>query len=510
MFAAGSIRGVASGAEMVQAWTSLTRLEEAGRGSPASRALEMRVLNTLVIATDGGFAFESTEHKQVLERMKWLGAQISHGAAGGTASKELVEAETTLAMAATMHSIYCEGVLSYAGPMKQADVEASFAGFSQSFAHYDAALAAAPDAALSVFLGCLSYCLPLLCYARQHALPDFSFETLCGFDRLRATIERYDFETVHPAAKAFGSKFDCFMWGAEPLYLLLFVGDVAAARAGALKALDAHKRVLGRVQDGEASADVYTLEGFVPLGLLVAYMWLMRDHALMREYMAHSISGACLRDDTIWCSFKRFWTPFGWVSEDGHRHSTEATYLLLLRAVAALLKEGPSDGVSEEARARRAALREWLPPPSELLHLAEYETVWRAHGAGLHPAVLCATLHGEQLGDWAAADEVAAGVLRIEAFNPLLRIQCHRLHGRASAALGRHAAACEAAERAAAEAAGARYVWLEMLALGDLLDWCEAGAKESVRLRLRAVAGRLEASAEELARVHLPAGCGLV
>ena len=81
---------------------------------------------------------------------------------------------------------------------------------------------------------------------------------------------------------------------------------------------------------------------------------------------------------------------------------------------------------------------------------------------------------------------------------------------RASAALGRHAAACEAAERAAAEAAGARYVWLEMLALGDLLDWCEAGAKESVRLRLRAVAGRLEASAEELARVHLPAGCGLV
>ena len=85
-----------------------------------------------------------------------------------------------------------------------------------------------------------------------------------------------------------------------------------------------------------------------------------------------------------------------------------------------------------------------------------------------------------------------------EAFHPLLRTESQRLLGRAQAALGDHAAACEAAERAAEEAARSRYVWLEMLSLRDLLEWSEADAAEGVRARLSGAVARIAASAEEL------------
>ena len=64
-------------------------------------------------------------------------------------------------------------------------------------------------------------------------------------------------------------------------------------------------------------------------------------------------------------------------------------------------------------------------------------------------------------------------------------------------------AACEAAERAVAEAAKVGYVWFEMLALADLLKWCAAGEAEDVRSRLRSVAERMAASAERSWRVCL-------
>ena len=61
------------------------------------------------------------------------------------------------------------------------------------------------------------------------------------------------------------------------------------------------------------------------------------------------------------------------------------------------------------------------------------------------------------------------------------------------------------------EAARARYAWLEMLSLRDLLRWCGEGDAAGVRLRLSGVAGRLVASPEELSGVVgegvlLPAG----
>ena len=148
------------------------------------------------------------------------------------------------------------------------------------------------------------------------------------------------------------------------------------------------------------------------------------------------------------------------------------------------------------------APKEGLTSAEQLLHLTEYEVGWRAQLMGANqPGLLCARLYGERLGDWSSCAEIAKGVLSIEPFNPLLRAEATRLLGRAHFALGAQAAACEAAERAAAEAAKAKYGWFEMLALADLVKWSEAGEKEGVRVRLRSVTERLVASEEELAEV---------
>ena len=81
-------------------------------------------------------------------------------------------------------------------------------------------------------------------------------------------------------------------------------------------------------------------------------------------------------------------------------------------------------------------------------------------------------------------------------------LEAYRLLGRAHHALGARAAACEAADKAAAEAATARYVWLEFMSLRDLLRWSEAGAQaEGVCERIHGVARRLVVSQTEIEAV---------
>ena len=60
---------------------------------------------------------------------------------------------------------------------------------------------------------------------------------------------------MHLVAKQLGVNVDHFMYALEPLGALLWFGDVETARAGFAKVLDAHKRVLDCVQQGEATAD---------------------------------------------------------------------------------------------------------------------------------------------------------------------------------------------------------------------------------------------------------------
>ena len=64
---------------------------------------------------------------------------------------------------------------------------------------------------------------------------------------------------MHGGMKQVGLQMDFFLFGNEPLGLLLFFGDLEAARTGFAKVLDGHKRILARVRQGVASADGYAL-----------------------------------------------------------------------------------------------------------------------------------------------------------------------------------------------------------------------------------------------------------
>ena len=90
-----------------------------------------------------------------------------------------------------------------------------------------------------------------------------------------------------------------------------------------------------------------------------------------------------------------------------------------MRGLAAYLEASPDD----------FALRAWLPTTIVLKSFADlfyYESL--PFGAG-HPALLCATLHGERLGDWEVGIEVSDHLLA-RSHNPLNRVAAHRLRGR--------------------------------------------------------------------------------
>lgn len=219
--------------------------------------------------------------------------------------------------------------------------------------------------------------------------------------RLRKIIEQYDFDTHHLAFRQIGAGMDVFSQGMEPLFLLLWWGDLAAARAGFAKVLDANKRMLARVRQGEVAAEGYGLDTFSVAVVLVTALMAAGDADTLRELMANSLLGATLDDEAARAGLMSFHdSPFGtWKTEDGHRHSRFESTLLMIRGINALLEEATD--------ASRTALLAWLPPPAELLRIAEFETAWRAHPLGAsHPALLCARLHGERLDDWAATVEV--------------------------------------------------------------------------------------------------------
>ena len=66
---------------------------------------------------------------------------------------------------------------------------------------------------------------------------------------------RYDFDSVHHVAKTWIASVDVFLYGSETLGLLLWWGDLGGMRAGVTKVLDAHRRLLARVRQGEATAE---------------------------------------------------------------------------------------------------------------------------------------------------------------------------------------------------------------------------------------------------------------
>lgn len=497
-----AVRANGAGAEAKRAWASLKRLEEAGRGSSASRALESRLL-MLLLGGAGGITHGSDEHSEVVARMNELaaiGATAVEETADGAAvpSKEVMDTEMGLGLNGFIASSGIEGNSGYPGPMTRELLMQSHSLLHECAGHFDKAAAAAPDVASKVQCWAYKDTFMFFC-GRQHVLPEFSPTSYFGEGglRLRTTLEQYQFDVVHPVSKQMGAGVDMVLYGPEPAALLLWWGNLKAVRAGLRLVLDSHKTIATRVQQGEVPAEAYGIETFVSSCLLTTALLAANELDMLREYMANSVFGAILDDKTMRGSMVSFYDgPFStWKTDDGHVHSTFATFEhILVRGLKALLED--------DTDASRAALQAWLPPAAELLRITEYECIWRMAAFGpQNPALLCARLHGERLGAWAVAVEIAEGVLRLEAFQPLVRTEALRLLGRAQAALGNTSEACTAAERAASEAASAKYVWYEMLALHDLLQWSAAGAREGVRSRLRAVVGRIDASTEELAGV---------
>merc|ERR1719161_3155144 len=138
--------------------------------------------------------------------------------------------------------------------------------------------------------------------ARHHALPEFSPVDIFGEGGafLSETLERYDFDKHHSKAKEIYFNTDVLHYGLGPLGLLLFFGDLATARRGIAKVLDAHERLLARVQEGLATPEYYSYETAVSLAFSFASCLLLVGNLdSMRAFMEHSLAGAASRDETM-------------------------------------------------------------------------------------------------------------------------------------------------------------------------------------------------------------------
>ena len=200
MWAACAVRGQAAGAELKRAWASIRRLEDAGRGSSASRSLEIRVLSVLFLAKDG-FQNGSDEHSKLLERMKELhhyhigtyggGGEMPAAEATPTRSKEAMDAEYGLALAEFGAALGCENATGYSGPMTHERVVQAHKHHNGHAAADLKAAALAPDEASEMYM-LAAHSVATLNYGRRHALVEF--DPVATFDvggsRLRDIIDR--------------------------------------------------------------------------------------------------------------------------------------------------------------------------------------------------------------------------------------------------------------------------------------------------------------------------------
>ena len=315
--AAATVPGNGPATELKSAWESLKLLAPDVRTSPAAIKLEKLVLPTLAMST--AYIFGSDEHNEALARVQVISNQRSGGEAGtgapGTAAPTqaaIVVSEMTRGSAAILAMFGIEGILpghngphGPHGPLTPELVAQSAALVRDGVSAYAAAMAAAPDALTAFHLDLHCTFLTLFCQ-RQHSLPDFWLQSEARAEtggergvRLWQLLHSYDFDTVHPVAKATSFNCDFTTFGFEALFLLLFAGDLAGAKAGALKMMLAHKRMLAKVLDEGVAADVYPFEAFNAPGFLGALLMLTGKKALLRKFMAESLVGHFLTNDAI-------------------------------------------------------------------------------------------------------------------------------------------------------------------------------------------------------------------
>ena len=480
-----------AGAELKRAIAAISKVQPE---SEQSRALEARLLTQLMLCANG-YGFGTPELTQAQERMAMLGKQAqsnetaSEDAASHVPDAAKYEALRNTGVAQWMETAQGHGVLSYI-PVKLEALSQTYADFVETGSVFEQAALVAPDIARLSYANNIAIA-SLIIYARLHVCPEFDKDVFGkGCSKLRNNIKTYDFESVHAECKSMGVTIDLFLYGLNEAGLLLWCGDVEAAKAGWRIQIESRRKMEALVQKGERTWAEYMFEELMFLPVLVAGMLAAGEMEMVRELIPHTFAGIALRDPLVASEMEKtiVESPFNWQGPDAYCNWRAETKTLQTRALAAVADDGEVDVET---------LREWLPRPDELIYIAEHEWVTCGILTGAaHPAILCATLYGTRLDAWDDVEAIVNGVLAIPSLGdgkgfgmqPLVRIEAWRLLARCRGACGKAAEACEALERAVGESRAAGYVWMESVSLGDMVEWVEGDVeKASVEMRLNEV-----------------------
>jgi len=487
LWAAAAKRAGAAGSELVQAYEALERLEAE---TPASRRLELRVLTTLSVTSGGGdYAKGTKEYSAAMDRLAQLSRTSSDDAYSGAFG------------AATAHFMGSSGFYALEGGTGKPEyVHTTVALLEQAHDQvlkFQAALGevASGEAKPGHWMTAASYSMFAVLLSRQHRLARFSWEQLPPREALiDAVNSKGDAASTRALAKTIGPKVDFTLFIPQAMALLLRDGDLATVKSVCLPQLLAGwQDVAEAVKGGHASWPSYFHETVFLRLFGLAIPMLLNDYDMLTRLEEHTLHGIVMRDAEAMAIFKKMHADSRPPDAEGFCMYTPDTHLLHVRCLHAV--------VEEDTESSRAALRQWLPPLAKLLHIARHERYWDIHMTGpTHPALLAATLHGTRLGDWETAAACARGLLNISLdvpMHPLLRIEALRLLSRATNDVG---AAWSALEQAMVEAKEVGYVWMEVLALRDMLglQGLAAEQRDAAQQRFDETTGRICASQAEV------------
>jgi hypothetical protein len=478
-FAVSTLNLMAAGKELKRAWAAIRHLPETAE----SMKLETKICHRLVWAMQDGNALGGAEHSEVMQRMKELDEKAPRG-----------DFDTLVTRAFNLKIMLEVGWAGYV-PITREAVLKAYRDMAESTSSLHEALQVAPDRILRdatsnmiAFLASRTWLHGHVDDKEDFTAPDESF--------LRATIEAYDFESMHSTIKSKWGH-DHFLAGGSTLCMLLRYGDIKTVRVGWLKQIDAWKQISCMIQRGEHTWNEYSLEcASVNYYTSPGDMLLVGEKELLREWLQYTPIGIMQRDPL----FAKGWETirgkmaFIWQGADGYCMFRDETWSLLDRALVAVA----TDGKLEEG-----SVREWLPRPEQLLDIARHEYFcFFMHGA-VHPAMLCASLY-TRLGAWDEAAAVCNGLLGIPHYSEgegfgtsaLLRIEAWRLLARCRGAHGDATGACEALEQAASESQAVGYFFLQVESLREMLAWVEGdsllpgvpSASSDIQARIDAVA----------------------
>ena len=140
----------------------------------------------------------------------------------------------------------------------------------------------------------------------------------------------------------------------------------------------------------------YMHEIFHTISVNIGHLLNLGRVDLLRGLVTEGMAWRALEDTSVREGvFESLSKTFGrWTDEDGEHYSfsVEVSMLLLRASRFLVMEKQATEESAEESAAVRSALKEWLPPPAELLRICEQEGLWRSWSSQAHPSLLCARL----------------------------------------------------------------------------------------------------------------------